>query len=31
MLDSNEDYVSYDVDSLFASIPLGGSIDFYSR
>ena len=28
---SNEEYVFYDVDSLFTSIPLGGAIDFYSR
>ena len=27
-LDSNEEYVSYDVDSLFISIPLGETIDF---
>ena len=27
-LDSNEEYVSYDVDSLFTSIPLGETIDF---
>ena len=27
-LDSNEEYVFYDVDSLFTSIPLGESIDF---
>ena len=26
--DSNEEYVSYDVDSLFISIPLGETIDF---
>ena len=28
LLDSNEEYVSYDVDSLFISIPLGETIDF---
>ena len=28
LLDSNEEYVSYDVDSLFTSIPLGETIDF---
>ena len=28
LLDSNEDYVSYDVGSLFTSIPLGETIDF---
>ena len=28
---SNEEYVFYDVDSLFTSISLGGAIDFYSR
>ena len=28
LLDSNEKYVSYDVDSLFTSIPLGQTIDF---
>ena len=27
-LDSNEEYVSYDVDLLFTSIPLGKTIDF---
>ena len=27
-LDKNEEYVSYDVDLLFTSIPLGGKIDF---
>ena len=27
-LDSNEEYVSYDVDSLFISIPLGETIGF---
>ena len=27
-LDSNKEYVSYDVDSLFTSIPLGETIDF---
>ena len=27
-MDSNEKYVSYDVDSLFTSIPLGETIDF---
>ena len=27
-LDSNEEYVSYDVDSIFTSIPLGAAIDF---
>ena len=27
-LDSNEEYVSYDVDLLFTSIPLGETIDF---
>ena len=26
--DSNEEYASYDVDSLFTSIPLGETIDF---
>ena len=28
LLDSNEEYVSYDVNSLFTSIPLGQAIDF---
>ena len=28
LLNSNEEYVSYDVDSLFTSIPLGETIDF---
>ena len=28
LLDSNEEYVSYDVDLLFTSIPLDGPIDF---
>ena len=27
-LHSNEEYVSYDVDSLFTSIPLSETIDF---
>ena len=27
-LDSNEEYVSYDVDLLFTSIPLGETIGF---
>ena len=27
-LDSNEEYVSYDLDSLFTSIPLGETVDF---
>ena len=27
--DSNEDYVSYDMDSLFTSIPLGETTDFF--
>ena len=27
-MDSNEEYVSYDADSLFTSVPLGETIDF---
>ena len=29
MLDSNEEYVSYDMDSLFTSIHLGKTTDFF--